>query len=380
MSGPAGGRRALSLVSAVSFCDFYALSSFFLLPRHLKELGAGEDYIGVVMGATSAVNLLAIPLAGVLVDRWGRRPLLIFGSILMALTSEAFVPLHALGPGFAVLRGLHGIAFASFFVSGMALVADVAPPDRRAYLLGLYGMFNLITHALAPALGEAIVAAAGFPWLFHTAAGAAVVATAISLFLPALPAPVGARPPASVGALARRRDVWAPVFMSAVLATGFGGAIQFIAAFAVVRGLGPVAPFFLSFVATSVAVRVFGGRHFDRIGAREVTVWAGFLYAAAVAALGGATGPWWLVACGAAFGVAQGVTYPALSAVVIGRVEPCERGRAVGLYSGAFGGGMLASALGYGALAEVAGYPAMYLVAGGVMAAGTTVFVLIDRS
>ena len=42
--------------------------------------------------------------------------------------------------------------------------------------------------------------------------------------------------------------------------------------------------------------------------------------------------------------------------MTISRVEAQDRGQALGLYSGAFGGGMVLSAFGYGALAEMFGY------------------------
>lgn len=373
-------RPALVLATAVNFFDFYALSSFFLLPRLLKELGAGEDFIGAAMGSTSAVNLLAIPLAGILADRIGRKPLLIFGSLFMAATSYAFVGLHGLSYAFAGLRGLHGIAFASFFVAGMATVADEAEHHERAHLLGIFGLFALVTHALAPAVGEWIVAAAGFDGLWKVASASAAIGALLALALPARKPAEHAGPPATMAILIRRRELLAPVLLSGVLATGFGAAIQFLAAFAVVRGLPAVAPFFLAFVASSMVVRLVGGRHWDRLGPKRVSVPFALIYAAGVGGLSVVHGPAGLIACGLLFGLAQGVTYPALSALVIGRVGPQERGKAVGLYSGAFGGGMMVSAFGYGALAEAAGYGVMYAVAGGVMVLGTAIFVLIDRS
>ncbi len=373
-------RRALVLATAVNFFDFYALSSFFLLPRRLKELGAGENFVGAAMGSTSAVNLLAIPLAGILADRIGRKPLLVFGSLFMAATSYAFVGLNELGPMFAVLRGLHGVAFASFFVAGMSTVADEAEHHERAHLLGIFGLFSLATHALAPAVGEHIVIAHGFDGLWTVASASAVIGALLSLALPHRRPAAGRGPGATVAELLRRKDLRGPVFLSGVLATGFGAAIQFLAAFGVVRGLTAVAPFFLAFVAASMAVRLLGGRHWDRIGAKRVSVPFALVYAAGVGGIALVSDPVGLVVTGVLFGVAQGVTYPALSALVIGRVGPQERGKAVGLYSGAFGGGMMVSAFGYGALAEAAGYSVMYGVAGAVMVLGTAIFVLIDRS
>jgi MFS family permease len=370
--------RPFVVATAANFFDFLALSAFFLLPRHMKELGAGERLVGLVMGATGLVNVVATPIVGAMVDRVGRRPLVFFGSFLMAVTSAAFTLPTEVGWAFVVLRMGQGLAFSAFFVAGTTLVADTAPPAKTAQALGLFGVLALATNAIAPALGEAIVNRVGFDPLFLGAAGAAVVGMVLSLGLPRLPA----HPPSSSSpmmALLRRRDLLTPVLLSGVVASGFGAAITFASSFAVVRGLTAVSPFFIAYVAASIAVRVVAGDLPDRIGHRRATIPACLVLAAGLVVLAGAGDAVALSLAGVLFGLGHGVSYPALSALVVSRVEAADRGKAMGLYSGAFATGITLSAFAYGAVAEAFGYAGMYRVAAAVVVAGTVAFAFADR-
>ena len=111
----------------------FAFSSYFLLPKFLTtELGAGPAEIGLVGALWGGTYMLLGPLLGVVVDRRGRRPFLVTGALLWAVTSLAFAGVEELGAEVYVLRAIQGAAFAMAFVAGSALAVDEAPPDRLA--------------------------------------------------------------------------------------------------------------------------------------------------------------------------------------------------------------------------------------------------------
>jgi len=88
------------------------------------------------------------PWSGRSADRRGRRPLLIAGALLAALAIAA----HTLTPDLAVPIGLRlvlGVAEALFFVAGIAILADLAPPNRAGEELS----FNSVALALGLAFG-----------------------------------------------------------------------------------------------------------------------------------------------------------------------------------------------------------------------------------
>lgn len=85
---------------------------------------------------------------------------------------------------FFILRLVQGIGYSAFYIANLILVSDMVPTSRRGEVIGLFGISGLITIALAPALGEHLIQAAGFPALFQAAAVAGVAVLLASLLCP----------------------------------------------------------------------------------------------------------------------------------------------------------------------------------------------------
>ena len=118
------------------------------------------------MGIYSAAAIVLQPLVGRWVDRLGRRPFQLAGTVLLTLVSLAFALTERLGPLFPLLRILQGIGHSLFFVSSYTLVADLVPPGRRGQALGIFGLSGLVSTAVAPTLGELVIHAFGFRAFF----------------------------------------------------------------------------------------------------------------------------------------------------------------------------------------------------------------------
>src|SRR5215218_1194381 len=75
------------LVAAATFFAFLSIGVVLpVLPRHAEgPLGTGSVGVGLAVGAASLTALLAQPPAGRLGDLRGRRPLLMFGGVLMVV-------------------------------------------------------------------------------------------------------------------------------------------------------------------------------------------------------------------------------------------------------------------------------------------------------
>ncbi len=95
------------------------------------ELGAGEIGVGLSLAAFAAAAICARPLIGRLVARYGRRTVMIGGSLLAGFAGFLCSTVHTLGM-LLVLRGVAGIGEAALFVAAATLVADLSPPHRRA--------------------------------------------------------------------------------------------------------------------------------------------------------------------------------------------------------------------------------------------------------
>jgi len=66
---PRGFSRDFYLVTVANFVFFLNFASFFLLPLHLKSMGASEQTIGYVMGTGGFAGLCVLPFLGVLLKR-----------------------------------------------------------------------------------------------------------------------------------------------------------------------------------------------------------------------------------------------------------------------------------------------------------------------
>jgi MFS family permease len=102
-----------------------------LYPLYRSELGLSELMITVVFASYAAGTIAALLLAGSLSDRVGRRPVLLGGLALSALSAAVFLLAH--GVGLLLLgRVLSGLSAGIFTGTATATLVDFAPPDRRA--------------------------------------------------------------------------------------------------------------------------------------------------------------------------------------------------------------------------------------------------------
>ncbi len=126
------------------------------LPNLQQDLGASVAATQLTLSALIIAFGLAQLLCGPLADRFGRRPVLLFGLLLYTLASL----LAALAPSIEWLigwRALQGAAMAAAVTCGRSIVRDLYEPQLGARMLarGLGGL-GLIAFT-SPLLGGAIV-------------------------------------------------------------------------------------------------------------------------------------------------------------------------------------------------------------------------------
>src|SRR5919198_2453634 len=127
--------------------------------------------------------MLVRPWAGWAADRHGRRPLMLAGGLAFVVASLAY-SLTAGGLGLLAVRLLHGCGMGLYPTAASAVVADVAPPDRRGAVMGTFGAAANIAMAFGPIAGVAIADRLGFVRLFWLAACVAVVAVVLTRRVP----------------------------------------------------------------------------------------------------------------------------------------------------------------------------------------------------
>jgi MFS family permease len=368
---PARLPRDFYLVTTANFVFFLNFASFFLLPLHLTALGATERTVGYVMGTAGFAGLCVLPFLGVLLDRVNRRMFVTAGALTMALASFAYVFVSDVGPLLFALRVLQGVSFTSAFVTASTLAADLAPVERRGQALGIFGISTLLTHAIAPSLGEAIARRYGFPTLFVVAGTLGLLAAVLTLAVHA-PRKASVHGPVSAGrgSIARNPVLRLTAASMVACGMGFGAVLTYVPIFTHAIGIERVAPFFLAYTFAAVGVRVTFGALSDRVGRRQVLLPAMTVLALAILALGAIHSIVGLVLVGLAFGAGQGVTYPTANALMVDHSRPGNLGRVQTLFAGSFSVGVAISAFAFGGVIERWGYTTMFVAASACVAVG----------
>ncbi|MFB3820225.1 MAG: MFS transporter [Candidatus Methylomirabilales bacterium] len=364
--------KAFLLSSLANFLVFGILNAYNLLPLYIQSLGGREGEIGRIMAGYHVAAILAQASAARALDRWPRRPVLRVSSGALVLVTVGFALSTRLGWHFYLLRFLHGAALALFGTAVLTLIADQAPPGRRAEALGLFGVSGLASIAIAPAVGEQILRAAGFPAFFWAVVLAAVVAFAVCWAIPA-----SRLKPASPSS---RVDAHLWLALVPILLPGFQFGLAntilfvFLPPFGRLIDLPRVAPFYVAFTAAAILVRVGAGRLADRLGPRRIILPALAGQMLGLALCSGLHATWLLILVGVLNGAAQGFVFPAASAMAFEAAPGGRRAQALALFNIAvLLGGMLGSSA-FGWVAESLGYRPGFGAASLVLAVGAVGF------
>ena len=312
--------------------------------------------------------MLAVPLVGRLIDRLGRRPLIIAGCVTATVYALAFTRVDAIDGYLYALQGLNGLCFVLTFNAAATLVADIVPAQRLGEAIALHGAANVLMNAVATWTAEVVAASHGWQVVFMTAGAAGMLAVVLACFIrePRMVTPRG--PIANLPSPVRTR-----LIRDALIMTAAGGAFAALFVyhqpFSLQLGITEVRPFFIGFTIAVLVTRTLLGRLPDRVGRARV-VQASLLGYAAILLAMPALAPGTLLYYGAAFGLAHGFFYPTLNALAIEDVPQGARGRVMTGINGGFQGGYTLGVLGLGYVASVGGFPAVFVVGSGFAIAG----------
>lgn len=349
-----------------NFFFFASLNAFSLLPLYIKTLGGTESQIGWVMGSYSLAAILGQPLAGALVDRFGRKRFLLLGSALGMLASVGFAFSTQIDARFILFRILQGIGYSTFYIANLTLVAEIVPSSRRGEAVGLFGISGLITIALSPALGEQVIHRTGYSAFFLVAAVAAAGCFLTSLAFRNLSATPREAVSSGPSFLIPSARILPPILLTLVFGLVSGTVFVFLPTYATQAGLSRIGGFYVAYSVAAIGIRLTCGRLSDRWGRQRVILPALLLMGSGTLGLVWLVSPVGLLLVGTLTGMAHGLLFPALSAYAIDLADSEERGRSIGAFSAAMLLGHALASFIFGIVAEQFGYRLIYLLASGI--------------
>jgi sugar porter (SP) family MFS transporter len=149
----------------------------FSLSTQMEEVVVSVVLIGSMIGAI---------VGGVLADRAGRRPILVWGGVIF-IAGSILAPLSPNVFTLIVSRTLLGVAIGLTSVTAPVYVSELAPPQSRGMLIGLYQFALTIGIALADLAGYMLAGEQSWRWMFGLGAIPALFFLLLVLTVPESP-------------------------------------------------------------------------------------------------------------------------------------------------------------------------------------------------
>jgi MFS family permease len=327
-----------------------------VLPHYVKgPLGYGSLAVGFAVGAFAFTALASRPVAGHVADSRGRRPVVAVGAALAAIAGALyFVPAGL--PGLILARLVLGAGEGTVFTAGATWVVDLAPLDRRARVIGLYGLAVWGGLSLGPLIGSALFAAGHFNAVWAFCAISPAIGALVALVVP---------DPFEPSASSRRRQLIVPESVRPGLALsmatiGYAAMASFIVLDLNSKHVGHGATAFAAFATTVVVTRAIGGDLPDRLGPVRCAAGAASVSAVGLALIALAHSLALALAGAIGMGLAFALIYPSLSLVVVNSVPDSRRGSALGTFTAFFDIGFAVGGPLTGLAASLGGYSAAF--------------------
>ncbi|RYX94965.1 MFS transporter, partial [bacterium] len=145
--------RDFILINLSALCLYLSYQMLLtILPTFISHKGGGQFTIGLIISLYTIASLFTRPLAGNLIDKIGRKPILFSGLLLFTLCVGSYYWLATINVILA-LRILHGISWGITSTAIGTAAADLVPKSRYGEGLGYFGLASTFGMAFGPNLG-----------------------------------------------------------------------------------------------------------------------------------------------------------------------------------------------------------------------------------
>jgi MFS family permease len=302
------------------------------------ELDVPTHWLGALAASFAIVPLvLAVP-SGHAADRFGERRVMVVGSLLVLLSSAAFVLLADSVGGIVLASVVLGLGHLCSVVGQQAMVANGTPRERYDTAFGHYTFATSVGQAVGPGLivlfgGEATIPRTSD--IFVWATGLTVVLVVLSLLLPRTRGHAGTVDGAggSVRDLLRKPGLVRALTVSCVVLAAVDITLVYLPALGAERGIaaGTVGLLLTLRATASMTSRLFLGRLVAWMGRRRLLLGSLALSATSLA-LTPVPMPLWLLGVVVVLvGLGLGAGQPLTMSWLAETTPPGMRGRAMSL-------------------------------------------------
>lgn len=342
----------------------------------VSQFQASETMGGLASSAFVIGGTIARCSAGFIVDRVGKRRTLLCSLVIVVVTSFAYLVADGLFL-LILVRLLHGAGYAFASTAVMAVAQASIPAHRRAEGTGYFALGPTLATAIGPALGVALSQSYGYPTMFATSAGFAVVGMVIALFLPFPPEqrPHGQR--FSLAAIVHPNVIPIGIFMM-LIGMAYASIITYLNSYAQDADLTTGASyFFIAYAITMLIMRFVLGRLQDKKGDNLVIALGVVSFILALVLLASAHQTWHVIVSGALTGLGYGTLMPASQAISVRLVPLAQMGVGISTMFLLLDVGVGFGPIVLGLIVTAIGYNSMYFLMAGLVALSGVLYYLV---
>ena len=314
------------------------------------------------MSMAGISTLLVTPVSGLMGDKYRKKYLLVFGTLLLAISNFLFLFFDSIYYSYLALRFLQGCAFSLFFVSAGTLISENSMEENQTQALGFFGIFAIINHALAPTISVEIINYFSYKYFFIST----VIASLISFIIV-----FGVKDKISIenklnnnssfSSLLKNKRLKIVCLIMFLVGGSFLTCLNFAAVFTKSIDVEPITIFFLSYTVIALVMRIFFGWLPDRYGQVTFCKPALLFYGISIGILGLSLDFISVMSAGLLFGISHALVYPSIYTLALRYTETSDKSKAFSVCSVSFtSGGMIFSVI-YGLVAETYSFKVMFL-------------------
>jgi MFS family permease len=331
------------------------------LAAYIRQLNGTNLSAGLALSAVAGAALISRSIFGTVMDRIGRRPVLLAGAVVLLVTNLLFYVLPSIAAVCAI-RFCQGLGWGMITTALATIVSDLVPEQRMSEGIGYLAVSNVLATSFSIVVGIWLMDASGFRVMLGFSTACFAVALALCLRLGRVPfhRNEGAESTRNFwSALFEKRAVL-PSFLCFLHSVAFSGIMTFIMLFGAESGIRHIFVYFIGHVLAIMVSRPFVGRIFDRVGHSVVIIPGVLSMIIGLVLLSYSHADPLLVVASLFYGLGFGTVQPSLQAWAINRSPLDRKGAANGTFLCSIDLGYGIGAVLMGSVASLTSYAVMY--------------------
>lgn len=346
---------AITIANMFMFLNFQMFPA--ALPVYAKSLGATDHVVGWLGGMLIIATLITRPIAGLALDRIGRKSIYFTGLIIVFVMTIAYglFPIVAV---IMVVRFLHGLGWGFANTSATTIAADIIPKARFAEGMAYFSLFASLAMAFAPALALYV----GMRLTVILGAFFMLVVMALALtvkYRTFEPRPKNA--PRQKMSPYEKTAIW-PGCVMFMITCCYGATVTFVAIYAHSMDIAGIGVFFTVYALSLIITRPYVGKLIDKKGFGSALVPGTLACVASMVVLGFAENLTMFLISAALFGFGYGCCQTSLLSMAMLKAPANRTGAANATFFTGFDAGMGFGSILAGFLATHFSYGEMYLI------------------